>query len=73
MKSRLLHFTGFPTSQGKALRTTNAPERINEEFRRRTKTQSSLPSEDAVLLLLSRLLHSGQVTLRRLVRLARSQ
>jgi putative transposase len=48
----LFTFTGFPTSQWKALRTTNALERINEEFRRRTKTQSSLPCEDAVLLLL---------------------
>ena len=42
-------------------------ERINEEFRRRTKTQASLPSEEAVLLLLFGLLRSGQVTLRRLV------
>jgi len=49
------------------LRTTNALERINEEFRRRTKTQASLPSEEAVLFLLFGLLRSGQVTLRRLV------
>ena len=62
----LFTFTGFPTSLWKALRTTNALERINEEFCRRTKTQSSLPSEDAVLLLLFGLLRSGQVTLRRL-------
>ena len=46
---------------------TNALERINEEFRRRTKTQASLPSEEAVLLLLFGLLRSGQITLRRLV------
>jgi transposase-like protein len=63
----LFTFTAFPISQWKALRTTNALERINEEFRRRTKTQASLPSEDAVLLLLFGLLRSGQVTLRRLV------
>ena len=63
----LFTFTTFPISQWKALRTTNALERINEEFRRRTKTQASLPSEDAVLLLLFGLLRSGQVTLRRLV------
>jgi len=63
----LFTFTGFPISQWKALRTTNALERINEEFRRRTKTQASLPSEDAVLLLLFGLLRSGQVMLRRLV------
>jgi transposase-like protein len=43
----LFTFTVFPSSQWKALRTTNALERINEEFRRRTKTQASLPSEEA--------------------------
>ena len=63
----LFTYTGFPLSQWKALRTTNALERINEEFRRRTKTQASLPSEEAVLLLLFGLLRSGQITLRRLV------
>jgi transposase-like protein len=49
------------------LRTTNAPERINEEFRRRTKPQVSLPSEEAVLFLLFGLLRSGQVKLHRLL------
>jgi transposase-like protein len=63
----LFTFTAFPSSQWKALRTTNALERINEEFRRRTKTQASLPSEEAVLFLLFGLLRSGQVQLRRLV------
>ncbi len=62
----LFTFTAFPPSQWKALRTTNALERINQEFRRRTKTQASLPSEEAVLLLLFGLLRSGQVRLRRL-------
>jgi putative transposase len=64
---QLFTFTAFPASQWKALRTTNALERINEEFRRRTKTQASLPNEDAVLLLLFGLLRSGQIKLRRLV------
>lgn len=63
----LFTFLRFPPSQWKALRTTNALERINEEFRRRTKTQASLPSQDAVLLLLFGLLRSGQVKLRALV------
>ena len=63
----LFTFLRFPPSQWKALRTTNALERINEEFRRRTKTQASLPGQDAVLLLLFGLLRSGQVTLRALV------
>src|SRR5947207_1103336 len=62
----LFTFLRFPTSQWKALRTTNALERINEEFRRRTKTQGLLPTEDAVLLLLFGLLRSGHIKLRRL-------
>jgi putative transposase len=62
----LFTFLRFPQSQWKALRTTNALERINEEFRRRTKTQASLPDEDAVLLLLYGLLRSGQIVLRRI-------
>jgi len=63
----LFTFLRYPLSQWKALRTTNALERINEEFRRRTKTQASLPGEDAVLLLLFGLLRSGQIVLRRIV------
>ena len=63
----LFTFTAFPSSQWKALRTTNALERVNEEFRRRAKTQASLPNEEAVLLLLFGLLRSGQVKLRHLV------
>ena len=63
----LFTFLAFPPAQWKGLRTTNALERINEEFRRRTKTQTSLPSEDAVLLLLFGLLRSGQIKLRRQV------
>lgn len=63
----LFTFLSFPVSQWKSLRTTNALERINEEFRRRTKTQASLPGEDAVLLLLFGLLRTGQVVLRRIV------
>ena len=45
---------------------SNALERINEEFRRRTKTQASLPGHDAVMLLLFGLLRSGQIKLRTL-------
>ena len=63
----LFTFTHFPPSQWKALRTTNAIERINEEFRRRTKTQASLPNEAAVVLLMYGLLCSGQIRLRRMV------
>lgn len=60
----LFMFLRFPRAQWKALRTTNALERINGEFRRRTKTQASLPSQDAVLLLLFGLLRTGQIKLR---------
>ncbi len=63
----LFTFVRFPPAQWKALRTTNALERIHEEFRRRVKTQASLPSQDAVLLLLFGLLRSGAITLRALV------
>ena len=62
----LFTFLHFPKLQWKALRTTNALERINEEFRRRTKTQASLPGQDAVLLLLFGLLRTGQVQLRKI-------
>jgi putative transposase len=60
----LFTFVRFPRVQWKALRTTDPLERINEEFRRRTKTQASLPSQDAVLLLLFGLLRTGQIKLR---------
>jgi putative transposase len=62
----LLTFFQFPRSQWKTLRTTNVIERLHEEFRRRVKTQGSLPTEDAVLILLFGLVVSGQIRLRRL-------
>jgi len=62
----LFTFLRFPKTQWKALRTTNALERINGEFRRRTKTQASLPGQEAVLLLLFGLLRSGHVKLRKI-------
>jgi len=48
----LLTFFRFPKAQWETLRTTNLIERLHEEFRRRVKTQGSLPSEDAALILL---------------------
>ncbi|MBI4635011.1 MAG: transposase, partial [Candidatus Rokubacteria bacterium] len=62
---RLTFFT-FPKTQWKTLRTTNVIERLHGEFRRRVKTQGSLPSEDAALILLFSLVVSGQITLRRI-------
>ena len=62
----LLTFLAFPQAQWKTLRTTNTIERLHEEFRRRVKTQSSLPGDDAALVLLFSLVASGQIKLRRI-------
>ncbi len=64
--AELLTFFTFPKSQWKTLRTTNVIERLNEEFRRRVKTQGSLPTEDAALILLFSLVVSGQIKLRKI-------
>jgi putative transposase len=62
----LLTFFRFPNTQWKTLRTTNVIERLHEEFRRRVKTQGSLPGEDAAVVLLFSLVVSGQIKLRRI-------
>jgi putative transposase len=62
----LLTFFRFPPAQWKTLKTTNVIERLNEEFRRRVKTQGSLPTEDAAVILLFSLVASGQIRLRKL-------
>jgi len=62
----LLTFLTFPRAQWKTLRTTNTIERLHEEFRRRVKTQGSLPSEDAAVVLLFSLVASGQIKLRKI-------
>ena len=62
----LLTFFRFPMPQWKTLRTTNVIERLNEEFRRRVKTQGALPTEDAAVVLLFSLVASGQIRLRKL-------
>jgi transposase-like protein len=36
----------FPISQSKSIRTSNAIERLHEEFKRRIKTQTVLPSAE---------------------------
>ncbi|TMB14357.1 MAG: hypothetical protein E6J66_01610 [Deltaproteobacteria bacterium] len=56
----------FPKQQWKNIRTTNVIERLNGEFRRRVKTQGSLPSEDAALVLLFGLIATGQIKLRKI-------
>jgi len=62
----LLTFYRFPPSQWKALRTTNAIERLHGEFRRRVKTQGSLPDTQTAEVLLFGLLASGQIQMRRI-------
>ena len=62
----LLTFYRFPKSQWKSLRTTNSIERLNGEFRRRVKTQSSLPDARAAERLLFGLIISGQIQIRRI-------
>lgn len=62
----LLTFFKFPEAQWKSLRTTNVIERMNEEFRRRVKTQASHPSEDAALFVLFGLFASGQLSMRKI-------
>src|SRR5256712_13560033 len=43
---KLFTFTRFPRSQWKSIRTSNAIERLHEEFKRRIKTQTVLPSAE---------------------------
>jgi transposase-like protein len=62
---RLFTFTRLDPSQWKAARTTNAIERLNEEFRRRIKTQAVLPCAETVPMLLWALLAAGQITMRK--------
>ena len=48
---RLFNFTRLPPSQWRSPRTTNAIERLHEEFKRRIKTQTVLPSADTAAML----------------------
>jgi transposase-like protein len=62
----LLSFYKFPCEQWRSLKTTNPIERLNLEFKRRVKTQCSLPSEKSAIHLLYGLLLSGQIRFRRI-------
>lgn len=62
---KLFTFTRLPQSQWKSARTTNAIERLNEEFRRRIKTQTVLPSPETVPMLFWALMASGQIQMRK--------
>jgi transposase-like protein len=62
---RLFTFTRLPPTQWKSARTTNAIERLHEEFKRRIKTQTVLPSADTAAMLFWALLASGQINMRK--------
>lgn len=62
---RLFTFTGLPPMQWRSARTTNAIERLHEEFKRRIKTQTVLPSAETAAMLFWALLASGQITMRK--------
>jgi putative transposase len=62
---RLFTFTTLPPGQWKSARTTNAIERLHEEFKRRIKTQTVLPSADTAAMLFWALLASGQIIMRK--------
>ena len=62
---RLFTFLRYPPEQWRSLRTTNAIERLHEEFKRRIKTQCLLPCAETAAMLFWALLASGQITLRK--------
>jgi transposase-like protein len=62
---RLFTFTRFAPEQWRSIRTTNAIERLHEEFKRRIKTQTVLPSAETAAMLFWALLASGQITMRK--------
>ena len=69
---RLFTFARLPPSQWRSLRTTNAIERLHEEFKRRIKTQTVLPSADTAAMLFWALLASRQINMRKVDGMANS-
>ena len=62
---RLFSFTRVHPALWKAVRTTNAIEQLNREFRRCIKTQTLLPCAETVPMLFWALLASGQIQMRK--------
>ena len=62
---RLFTFTRFPPSQWKSIRTSNAIERLHEEFKRPINTQTVPPCAETAARLFWALLASGQITMRK--------
>ena len=62
---RLFTFVRYPPEQWRSVRTTNAIERLHEEFKRRIEAQCLLPCAETAAMLFWALLASGQITMRR--------
>ena len=63
---RLFAFLRLPSEQWKSARTSNAIERLHEEFKRRIKTQALLPCAETAAMLFWALMASGQITMRKI-------
>jgi putative transposase len=63
---RLFTFARLPPSQWRSARTTNCIERLHEEFKRRIKTQTVLPSAATAAMLFWALMASGQIVMRKI-------
>jgi transposase-like protein len=61
---RLFTFTTLPPSQWKSARTTDAIERLHEEFKRRIKDRPAMPETAAMLFWA--LLASGQIIMQKI-------
>ena len=62
---RLFTFLRYPPEQWRSSRTTNAIERLHEEFERRIETQCVLPCAETAAMLFWAPLASGRITLRK--------
>jgi putative transposase len=62
----LITFTRFPKPLWRAIRSTNAIENLNREFRRRTKTQGSFTTEESALTLLYGLIAFEQIRMQKI-------
>jgi len=63
--AELFTFLKFPVEQWSGIRSTNAIENLNREFRRRVKVQGGQPSSEDACMLFWALLSSAAVTLSR--------
>jgi putative transposase len=64
--TQLLTFFAFPKEMHKSIRSSNAIESLNREFRRRTKTQGWFSTEEAAVSLLWGLVAFGQIKMRKI-------